>query len=354
MGFLHGTELLTEFTNDQITHRVNRNILGILQDFMKVLLLLLVGLLPWWGWLREAIVANWRQFGPLSFLRNPEWLLVTIWIAVYLGLAALVDRVNFRYLTPIIPLVALSAAGLMAELSADRRGVWCRRLGWSGVIVVTLFTLLATGISLEFGKTVSLGIALAIAAGIWIVVCVVILVRPSAWQPVSVYSTLCILLLASISYVTIYSVSRQTLGERLWQQLEKMEVGDRSIAFATKPCYPARLRVVSGGQSQTHWLGFELPESMGKVERLKHDVLVLNTEDAVGIDRSQFEVISIADGFQKIDTGDLCRAALAGQLSEYVDAKRGEIWLAIKRQPELQSDQRPERIANNPVDAVNF
>lgn len=331
----HGDVLLTQFLGDQVVERVNRNSWDIASDLPQVILVVALGFLPWWGSMREAF-HQWRVSRRGTWIPpSPSFVMLGGWSLLFLLLASCVDRVNVRYQTPIVPLLSVLAAGLLAGLEAERLRFWFVRLGRIASVTLAIASLVAAGIGLATGDMARVGVVCALVICYWAVGFSVLMTRMS-WSQLAVGVVLTLLCISPLTYVVSRSVKPQSLEERLLAKIESASPPNRSIAFLTKPAYPSRLRVVSGGELDASWISQDVSTIGGELasDDRDQDVLVLSHKNLALLDLAEFDVELIDNGFDHLRASEILSSVFHGELDEYLDQHRRHLAVAVRRERE--------------------
>lgn len=346
MFWKHGDVLLSQFFGDQVAERVNRDVWGIAADLPLVFLTVVCCFLPWWGAMLEGIRTRLANRDSVPQIFGSVAMLLGGWSVCYLLMAACVDRVNVRYQSAIVPLLAVLAAGVMSNLSDERLHVWLSRLARIAMPALGTVAVLVAVISLGTGQLMTvtiLGLLLA-CAGIG-------LFRRHlsrlGWPQLGLASVLTLLAIVPLIYPAARGIVGQSLEEHLQAEIDALDVPKRSIGFFTKPSFASRLRVVSGGELDGSWLGNDgtALAPAGELIGLQQDLLVLSPRNLDQVDLSGFELHRVpTNGFDKLPPRRVLEALWNGELSEYLNRRRQYLTVAVP-------NKRTEQVARESQDA---
>ena len=327
----HGDALFAQFFGDQVSERVNGNIWGVARDVPLVFLTVACCFLPWWGALVEGIKRRISDRDRISQLLGPTAMLLGGWSVCYLMMAACVDRVNVRYQSAIVPLLAVLAAGAMANLSEQQLKKWLTRLSRVAMPLLLIVSSLVALIAYATGQMLIPALFGVIAAFAGVIVLWLYLPRLHS-QHLGLATVLTLLALFPVTYPAVRCIVGQSLEERLQAEITSLPSPEGSIAFFTKPAFASRLRVVSGGLLDGYWMGNDAtaigPE--GSLRNVPKDVLVLSHRNLEQVDLSGFELRQVAtNGFDKLPAKEVVAALWKGELAELLNSRRQYLTVAI-------------------------
>lgn len=329
----HEQALLDEFLGDQITERVNRDFLGVVYDLPFVAATAALGFLPWAGAMIESLLKHGKSvFSSL----NPVVVFFVGWILIYFGLLAGVDRVNFRYQTPIAPLMAILAAALLAKIGPGRLKVHINRMSFLFSVVVLLVSVLSLALAVSKGSQVVLGAAVAVLSCCWGICFLRQNPKKMKIDDQISLSVLTLLLIFPSVYVGAQALADVSAEQKVVNKMIATEAVGKSIAFFGKPSLPSKLRIMSGGQVDGTQIypkrdGFDFTTWPD----WEYDILVANDEYLRRVDLAGFELDRIStNSFEDLDASEVFRCFFNGQLDEYLDERRTYLNVAVRRDSE--------------------
>jgi len=279
---VHGAEAVTDFFNDQVGERLERNPLVLLQNVVHYLTAPVMQFLPW-----SLILAVYISRAPRSareawLARRKEFFFVLGWFALLLIVFTPANITRSRYFVTAYPLLAGALAFVLLKAARDRSLAFKKRIQtgvkWACVVAVAVGLFLA-----QFGlcvhpRIIAGALALTVVAGsllVWLNK------QPEAWPaPLYVFGLLIMVFFATVEIwiQPVFSVSPAPLiAERLFpsgkqrsfndnepgdhncggQQIQATRaIGPRLVALAGLPLnYASQLRVASGGRLEPKLIG---------------------------------------------------------------------------------------------------
>jgi len=323
----HGPEALGSFMHDQVGMRVAEKLGFIVTNFFQsILVVILVAFpfaLPGWRSLMYRDHATTKHRATKSILAFS-----LLWVVAMVGMASFVSKFYYRYLLPVIPVMAMAMAYFIM-LNKDKKGTQ-RFLRVAIVIAYSLFLLVniagIVSILLFWGPRWFFAVFVAnIAGGSW---SFFKLIKGNTMQQAKLPFFLMAGVFWSLFFV-ISPISKPGLGPQLVSELKQQNVDFHgNIHFYGKRRSASRLRVASQGE-----LDFKAYKPFERPVEPNDEVLIVADSyiDSLALDGFQLNIGSVVwDG---IDPGELLKVKSQKELQE-LKLKNASIYYICVKQDE--------------------
>jgi hypothetical protein len=325
MYYLHGDALWDELKEDQISNRLDRPFWKPAVQLPQYAMLLAASFLPWLIPLVRRGNRLREFWASTDSDRRSGMLLIFLWSGLYLLMAANVERVNLRYLLPIVPLLAPLAAAWLVAAGEQVNGRWVAHVLRLALVLLVLVGMAAALVGVWFGDWLPglLGAATAVllAAALWR------LSQGRSWFAQAQLLNISMLALLPVGFLCMKPVALPDVGQRIHQELTLLHADQaREIHFFGKAAVASRLRLLTQGSVPIHNLPWFHTASASE-----WPVLVLIDTRVDRLNLVGYDLHRFTHGYHRLPLGGAAQAFCQGRLSEYLARHERPIVIATAR-----------------------
>ncbi len=327
ISIIHGSEALSSFYEDQVGIRVAARLGLIIKNFFISILVVLLILFPL---MLPGLRSLFYKESINKVLENNQHKAIfgfsILWILAMIGMASLVSKYYYRYLIPVMPVVAMMFAYFIqkTESKAGIRKMLNASL-WIAYLILMLVSLLAiTSIYLFDGAIWQIVVVLGL-----IVISSLLFVKKKTFETNS-KASLTYGMMAGIFFILYFlikPISYPGQGLQITEKLNEHDIKDsETIQFYGKTRIASRIRVASGGEFFFKaFKPFEAP--------LLPETNIVIFEDTYldSLALQNFELEKLSNVWRDIDPAEVWKARKAGNLQQLKEKRSESYYLGVRK-----------------------
>ncbi len=320
---IHGPGALGAFWSDQVTNRVADNPWKPLYQYPLFVGVCVFSFTPWLIPLVRRSGGQRERFLPCEPRQRQAARFILLWCLIYAVIAALVTKFSTRYALPIVPLLAIYYAGMLARVDPDRLLRWIRFVLVAALICLLMLAVAAIVANVQLNTGwVEIGLVLGLVT---IGVLLAAMGMRAARVPAVLYLSAMILLAAPMAFLPLRHVLLPDQGAQIASQLANFQgLGNREITMVSKPALASKVRVCSAGKVQL-WQ----TKSPWRARLIDPSVLILSSDDLAYFEASRYQMHVVSSGVKDLSPRALVMALVRGRLPRYIQERRQSFVLAV-------------------------
>ncbi len=324
---IHGSEALSSFYEDQVGIRVAARIGLIVKNFFISILVVLLILFPM---MLPGMRSLFYKTNITNTFKNKEQTAIfgfsILWVLAMIGMASLVSKYYYRYLIPVMPVIAMVFAFFIVK-NENKKGV--HKIFNTTVWLVYLLLLLVsiTGIASVY----------LFDGAVWQIIALIAIIGFSSWfftkrktTELNIKASLIVGMMGTTIlafFFLVKPISYPGQGVQITEKLKENKIEpSQSIQFYGKTRIASRIRVASKGNFFFKALKpFETPINP------KTNIVIFEDTYLDSLAVEDFELKKLSDVWSDIDPKEVWEARKKGELQDLKEQRSESYYLGIRK-----------------------